>query len=137
MSELGPIIDTLETIIVASTTLTDITRGTPTHPGERPYGSIAFGKGGISSQGMDGTVDCHLQTAVFVWGDDWEEVQVAIEELNVLFMDDTHYNALKTAHDEVIDFKVIEYIPAGMAEGLKLSKYVGQVLFDLHIRYNY
>ena len=139
-SKLQPITNTIETLVVANTTLLDLRQGTDLiDQGSRPYAMITYGQGTISSQGIDGTIDSHLQTVITVRGDDWDETQQALEELMVVFMDETVFNSLCNAHDAIIDFKSIGYIPAQLAEGdvVTLSKFAGQMIYDLHLRYNY
>lgn len=141
-SILGSITDSLESIIVANTTLLDLIQGgTTITVSNRPYGIISYGRDISSSEGLTGTVDSHLAATITIFGDDWDTTQIAIEELLILFMksSNVHLNTLIAANSAVIDFNATGFVPATMNEGdvASLSKFIGQVLFDLHMRYSY
>lgn len=139
-SILKGVTDSIETLVVANTSLVDLRQGPSLqHTGEKPFGIITYGAGIISSQGLDGAIDNHLSATITIVADDWEGTQLALEELMVVFMDETVFNALVTANTNIIDFKITSYTPAQLAEGnlASLSKFVGQAKYDLHLRYTY
>ena len=140
VSILKGVTDSIETLVVANTSLVDLRQGpTLQHAGEKLFGIITYGTGAISSQGVDGTIDNHLTATITILADDWEATQTALEELMVVFMDETVFNALVTANTNIIDFKITSYIPAQLSESdvATLSKFAGQALYDLHLRYTY
>lgn len=142
MSILGSITDSLESIIVAETTLLDLVQGGTTGQVTKlPYAIISYGRDVSSAEGLNGTVDSHLATTITVFSDDWDATQTAIEELLILFMDSqsAHLNTLTTANTAVTDFNATGFVPATMNEGdvSHLSKFIGQVMYDLHLRYDY